>query len=90
MNGESLNNYKRFIPGKDIRRVSGVAEASYALRQESAMQWTIPLMTSDYTNFLSEEQLNEKVLTEKCQSPVFGATVGTEEIGAALTLDMTV
>lgn len=45
--------------------VSGVAEASYALRQESAMQWTIPLMTSDYTNFLSEEQLNEKVLTEK-------------------------
>lgn len=45
--------------------VSGVAEASYALRQESAMQWTIPLITSDYTNFLSENQLNEKVMTEK-------------------------
>ena len=45
--------------------VSGVAEASYAKSQNSAMQWTIPLNTSDYSNFLSEEQLNEKVLTEK-------------------------
>ncbi len=45
--------------------VSGVAEASYAKSQNSAMQWTIPLKTSDYSNFLSEKQLNEKVLTEK-------------------------
>ncbi|MBP5439300.1 MAG: hypothetical protein J6Y14_00105 [Fibrobacter sp.] len=45
--------------------VSGVAEASYAKSQNSAMQWTIPLNTSGYSNFLSEEQLNEKVLTEK-------------------------
>ena len=45
--------------------VSGVAEASYAKSQNSAMQWTIPLSTSGYSNFLSEKQLNEKVLTEK-------------------------
>ena len=45
--------------------VSGVAEASYAKSQNSAMQWTIPLKTSEYSNFLPEKQLNEKVLTEK-------------------------
>lgn len=44
---------------------SGVAEASFALGQEPTMQWTIPLKTSDYSNFLSELQLDEKVLTEK-------------------------
>ncbi|SMP46368.1 RHS repeat-associated core domain-containing protein [Fibrobacter sp. UWB10] len=48
--------------------ISGVAEASYAMSQKSSMQWTIPIETSDYTNFISEEQLNENVLTGKYAS----------------------
>ena len=45
--------------------VSGVAEASYAKSQSSAMQWTIPLKTPDESNFINEDQLDEKVFTNK-------------------------
>ncbi len=48
-----------------MKDVSGVAAASFTLGQFSATQWLIPLKTSDYSNFLVESQLNEKVLTEK-------------------------
>lgn len=45
--------------------VSGVAEASYAKSQNSAMQWTIPLKTPDVSNFINEKQLDENVFTNK-------------------------
>ena len=43
--------------------ISGIAEASFAIRQESAKQWTIPLKTGDKSEFLPEEQLVEEFLT---------------------------
>ena len=45
--------------------IAGVAEASFANWNVTAKQWTIPLKTSDTSNFLPEEQLEEKYLTEK-------------------------
>lgn len=45
--------------------VSGLAEASYALSQNSAMQWTIPLKTPEVSNFIADNQLEADVLTDK-------------------------
>ena len=41
------------------KEVAGVAEASFEKWPTSAKQWTIPLATSDMSNFLPEEQLED-------------------------------
>jgi RHS repeat-associated protein len=45
--------------------LAGVAEASFALWEMPAQQWTIPIEKAEPSVFLSETQLTEKYLTEK-------------------------
>ena len=43
--------------------VSGVAEASFAIGQISSKQWTLPLKTGNWSEFLPEEQLFDDFIT---------------------------